>query len=83
MSWDHYYYEATCKQCGAKGFRIESSDDWGRNEISWQGFTPFTDFPMHDYLVGRKRIDSYEFGQCACGSTDIDVSTKVVDGAKG
>ncbi len=55
MSWEHHYYEATCRQCGAKGFKIRSSDDWGRSETSWEGFTPFRDFPRHDYLVARKK----------------------------
>jgi hypothetical protein len=55
MSWDHRYYEATCRQCGAKGFKIYSADDWNRSEISWKGFTPFRDFPRYEYLVKRKK----------------------------
>ncbi len=74
MSWDHNYYEATCKNCGKTGFRIESSDDWGRSEISWEGFAPDTDFPQYAYLVGRRRIDPNHYAKCSCGSTDIEVS---------
>jgi hypothetical protein len=78
MSWEHNYYEATCRQCGAKGFQILSSDDWGRSETSWEGFTPFRDFPRHDYLVARKKIDDASYAQCVCGSTDIEVGSTVV-----
>ncbi|MHB8345994.1 MAG: hypothetical protein ACYDHM_02225 [Acidiferrobacterales bacterium] len=78
MSSERCYYEATCKKCGRKGFRIDSSDDWGRSEVSWEGFRPFTDFPRHDYLVGRKKIDPNEFAACECGSTDIEVGRDVV-----
>ncbi len=76
MSWDHCYYEATCKRCGAKGFKISSSDDWGRSEISWEGFSTFKDFPNYD--VDRRRIDVNEYAKCTCGSTDIEVGSKVV-----
>jgi hypothetical protein len=78
MSWDHRYYEATCRQCGAKGFKIYSADDWNRSEISWKGFTPFRDFPRYEYLVKRKKIDANQYAQCACGSTDIEVGSAVV-----
>lgn len=78
MSWDHHYYEATCKKCGKKGFRISSSDDANRSEISWEGFEPFIDFPQHDYLVGRVRIDPNEYAKCGCGSTEIEVGQTVV-----
>lgn len=78
MSWDHYYYEATCKSCGASGFKISSSDDWGRSKISWEGFSPFRDFPNHSYLVDRRRIDVNEYAKCACGSTDIEVGSEIV-----
>jgi hypothetical protein len=77
MSWDHHYYEATCKNCGNKGFKIESSDDWGKSEISWEGFEVSTDFPRHEYLVGRKKIDKNEYAKCGCGSTDIEVGVCV------
>ena len=78
MSWDHWYYEATCKKCGKMGFQIRSSDDWGRSEISWEGFQPFTDFPQHNYLVGRHKIDQNQYAICECGSTDIDIGDQVV-----
>lgn len=78
MSWEHVYYEATCRQCGAKGFKVVSSDDWGRSETSWEGFSPFRDFPRHDYLVARKRIDENEYARCKCGSINIDVESKPV-----
>ena len=78
MSWDHYYYEATCRKCGAKGYRISSSDDWNRHETSWEGFKPFTDFPRYEYLVARKKIDVNSLAQCECGSTDIEVGTEIV-----
>ena len=78
MSWEHCYYEATCKKCGRKGFRIDSSDDWGRSKVSWEGFTPFTDSPGHDYLVGRKKIDHDQCAKCECGNTDIEVGRDVV-----
>jgi hypothetical protein len=78
MSWDHCYYEATCKSCGARGFKISSSDDWGRSELSWEGFSPFRDFPNHSYLVDRRRIDVNEYAKCACGSTDIEVGSEIV-----
>lgn len=73
MSWEHVYYEATCKKCGKKGFQIHSSDDWNRSETSWEGFEPFTDFPRHDELVARKKIDENSYAKCECGSTDIEV----------
>lgn len=74
MSWDHNYYEATCKKCGKKGYRIESSDDWGHSEVSWEGFAPYTEFSQHSYLVGRRRIDPNHYAKCDCGSTNIEVS---------
>lgn len=77
MSWEHCYYKATCKKCGKTGFKVSSSDDWNRSEISWKGFTPFTDSPSCDYLVGRKRIDPNEYAKCSCGSTDIEVDTQI------
>ncbi|EAY56124.1 MAG: protein of unknown function [Leptospirillum rubarum] len=73
MSWDHHYYEATCRKCGKKGFKVDSSDDWCRSETSWVGFEPFTDFPRHEYLVARKKIDYASYAKCECGSTDIEV----------
>ena len=77
MSWDHDYYEAICKKCGKQGFKIRSSDDWGRSEVSWEGFSAFTDFSRHEYLVGRKRIDESEYAKCECGSTDIEIGRLV------
>lgn len=78
MSWDHYYYEAICKKCGAIGFKISSSDNWGASEISWERFSPFRDFPNHSYLVDRQRIDINEYAKCTCGSTDIEVGSEIV-----
>ena len=77
MSWDYHYYEATCKKCGRKGFKIYSDDDWNRREISWNGFEPITDSPMHDNLVERKRIDANDYAKCVCGSTDIEIGNLV------
>lgn len=81
MSWEDNYYEATCRKCGAKGFRISSSDDWGRFEILWEGFKPFHDFPRYAELVARKKIDENSYAICACGSTDIEVGSTVVKSA--
>lgn len=77
MSWDHCYYEAICAKCGKKGYKISSSDDWGRTEISWEGFQSYTSFPRYEYLVGRGKIDPNAFAICACGSTDIEVGTDI------
>jgi hypothetical protein len=80
MSWEHHYYQATCRRCGAKGFKIESSDDWGRFKTSWKGFTPL---PTPDYLVARKKGGENAYARCACGSTDIEVGTTIVKSLPG
>lgn len=78
MSSDHHYYEATCKHCGKRGFRISSTDDWNRSKHSWEGFEPLRDFLRYDELVTRKQIDVNEYAKCECGSTDIEVSQTIV-----
>ena len=77
MSWEHRYYDAVCSGCGKSGFKVVSSDDWGRTEISWKGFKPYTNFPSHEYLVARKKIDADEHALCGCGSADIKVGNLV------
>ncbi len=69
MSWDHTRYEATCKTCGNVGVCINSSDDWGRSETTWEGFSTK---PADSYLVDRMKIDALK-PVCHCGSTDIEV----------
>ena len=73
MSWEHDHYSARCRSCGKEGEKVCSSDDWGRQEISWVNFKPHRDFPRHDHLVARKRVDVNEYAICDCGSADIEI----------
>ncbi len=69
MSWEHDKYEATCDHCGHKGFVTHSSDDWGRSEISYEGFQ---NIEPSATAVGRKRASARDHSpRCACGSTSI------------
>ncbi len=70
MSWEHVKIEARCKACGHAGFRVDSSDDWGRSETSWEGFQAA---PASDYEVARMRVGANDFPLCKCGSRDIEV----------
>lgn len=69
MSWDHYRYEAICKQCNHIGVCIKSSNDWNESKTTWEGFNTKSADP---YLVGRMHIDEMT-PVCHCGSTDIEV----------
>lgn len=73
MSWTHHSIEARCAACGATGYKVERDDDWGRSEVSWDGFDTQ---PANAYEVGRLRVDTQR-PVCKCGSTDIEVLTSV------
>jgi len=69
MGWEHDRYEATCRACGKTGTVTVSSDDWGRNARSYEGFE---NVDPSSTAVGRARQDRRQMnGRCACGSTDI------------
>lgn len=71
MSWDRTKYEATCSQCGKKGFVVQAQDDWGRSSTKWFGFDNIQPSPTD---VGRKRVSSEDFTPlCACGSNKISI----------
>ena len=67
--WEHDRYEAACGNCGKTGTVIISSDDWGRNARSYEGFE---NVDPAGTAVGRMRQDRSEMnGRCAYGSTSI------------
>jgi len=68
MSWDTARYEARCNGCGAVGVYIHRSDDWGRTEDQWEGFTVEQ---ADDYESQRKRSGPTR-PVCRCGSRDIE-----------
>jgi hypothetical protein len=69
MSWEHKKYEAYCKNCGKKGFCIESQDDWGQSKTQWVGFE--TRAPDH-YEVIRKRVGADELlPVCDCSKPKV------------
>jgi hypothetical protein len=72
VSWERSHYEATCKACGHKGEKIRASDDWGRSEVEWAGFSVAPELASAERVM-RKKIDANEFARCKCGSTDIEV----------
>ena len=71
MSWEHSKYKAKCVQCGHEGYCIRSSDDWGRSQTRWEGFT---NEEPDTTAVGRKRLDRRDMSAvCKCGSKNIEV----------
>lgn len=53
MSWEHVTVAIRC-ECGFEGSRTTSSDDWGRSEESFSGFTQVS---ASDYERARKHAD--------------------------
>jgi hypothetical protein len=69
MSWDRSKYEARCDACGATGFCIKSTDDWGRSSTEWIGFA--NEAPSAT-AVSRKRSDARDSAPlCVCGSSAV------------
>ncbi|HTV40685.1 MAG TPA: hypothetical protein VMF08_08920 [Candidatus Sulfotelmatobacter sp.] len=75
MSWEHTTYEAHCEDCGAKGFCISSSDNWGRSETSWEGFK--SEKPDATSVI-RQRVSARDMVPvCKCGSRRIKVGKEL------
>lgn len=69
MSWERIKYEAHCDACGQSGYCVSSSDDWGRSETYWFGFTNIAPSSTE---VGRKKAGARDHRPaCKCGSREI------------
>ncbi len=65
MSWEHIEYPAFCRDCGHKGSRIYSENDWFRTNVTWIGFE-FAE-------VRTKKVHSGTVSCPECGSSSIHV----------
>ena len=75
MGWEHDRFAARCTDCGATGIIDESSDDWGRNELRYEGFENVDPAAT---AVGRQRQDRRAMnGRCRCGSTAIEKGARL------
>jgi len=77
MSWERSKFEARCDTCGATGFCIQSSDDWGRSETDWIGFA---NQPPSGTAVARGRAGPRDsLPLCTCGSRAVTIGTRLGD----
>ncbi|MNP82360.1 hypothetical protein D3C76_1809700 [compost metagenome] len=70
MSWIETRYKATCTDCGHEGVQIWRSDDWGRTEERWEGFSTIL---ANNYEFYRKRSEAM-IPVCKCGSRNVITS---------
>jgi hypothetical protein len=77
MSWEYSKYKARCRSCGAEGYCIRGSDDWGRSSTRWEGFG--SESPAVT-AVARKRADKDDRSPvCTCGKTNIEIREFIGD----
>ena len=75
MGSDRIKYEATCGDCGKKGFCIQAKDDWNRSSTTWIGFENIKPDPQ---AVAQKRVDARDSQpQCTCGSRNIKIGNSL------